>query len=223
MARMTSQVQKGMLTTFLPGGISQTVELNDEVWMCWLRESNECCFRFSTPLGTFSVRCEDSRYWHADCHYAGRNYKVYLGKTECVTIYALYNVAMKLYTSMHGEPVPDALLELIQSEEAVYRENATLARETSFLLASSQAPAVSESIVYDITLVQRLIPREQEVLLALSSGLTNLQIAAPLGISVSAVKMHLRHIYYKLSIASRNELLGSAGQLASAREHAIKK
>ena len=132
-------------------------------------------------------------------------------------MYALYDVARKLYASMHEEPVPDTLLELIQSEEAVYRERATLAREASLLLSSPQTPepppSVSECIVYDMTLVQRLTPREQEVLLALSSGLTNPQIAVPLGIGVCTVKMHLRHIYYKLSIASRNELIAYARHL----------
>ncbi len=219
MARLTPQVQQGTLTTFLPSGTQQTVALDDEIWMRWLTESNECCFRFHSPLEIFSVRCENSKYWHADCRYHGRNVKEYLGKTERVTMYALYEVARKLYESIHGEPPPTTLLELTQAEETAYREAAPLAREASFLLDTFQTPTPSDSShasrAYDMTLVQRLTPREREVLLVLSYGLTNPQIAAPLDISVSAVKMHLRHIYYKLSIARRHDLIAYARQLKS--------
>jgi len=216
MAHLTPIVHKGMLTTHGPGGTTQTVTLDEKTWQCWLRKSGESCFRFLCPLGVFGMRCENSKYWHADCRYQGRNFKEYLGKTESVTMYALYDVARKLYERMHGEPPLAALLELTQAEETAYREAATLAREASSLLAASQPPAPSasssESIVYDMSLVQRLTPREQEVLLVLSYGLTNPQIAAPLDISVNTVKMHLRHIYYKLSVASRAELITYAKQ-----------
>jgi len=218
MAHLTPIVHKGMLTTHGPGGTTQTVALDEKTWLCWLRQSGECCFRFLCPLGVFGVRCEKSKYWHSECRYEGRNYKVYLGKAEQVTLLALYAGARKLYERMHGEAPPTALLELIWAEETAtpYREATTLAREASALPDTSQTPAPSHSSdassVSAISLIQQLTPREREVLQLLASGLTNPEIAAPLDISVNTVKMHLRHIYYKLSVASRAELIAHAKQ-----------
>jgi DNA-binding CsgD family transcriptional regulator len=50
-----------------------------------------------------------------------------------------------------------------------------------------------------------LSPREAEVLELLSLGLTNLQIAGRLRVTVHAVKFHLAAIYRKLGVANRTE------------------
>lgn len=51
----------------------------------------------------------------------------------------------------------------------------------------------------------RLSPRELEVLEMASHGLTNLQIAGRLSVSVHAVKFHLAAIYRKLGVRNRTE------------------
>ena len=53
--------------------------------------------------------------------------------------------------------------------------------------------------------VERLTPRETEVLQFIMHGLANKEIADRMSISVNSVKWHLRHIYEKLHVRSRVE------------------
>jgi DNA-binding NarL/FixJ family response regulator len=50
-----------------------------------------------------------------------------------------------------------------------------------------------------------LSPREREVMQMTSKGLTNLQIAEQLTVTVHAVKFHLASIYRKLGVSNRTE------------------
>ena len=50
-----------------------------------------------------------------------------------------------------------------------------------------------------------LSPRELEVLERASHGLTNIQIAAQLSVTVHAVKFHLAGVYRKLGVRNRTE------------------
>jgi DNA-binding NarL/FixJ family response regulator len=61
----------------------------------------------------------------------------------------------------------------------------------------TQAEAASE--------VENLTPRENEVLQYVMHGLTNKEVADRMGVTVSAVKWHLQHIYEKLHVHSRTE------------------
>ena len=56
--------------------------------------------------------------------------------------------------------------------------------------------------------LDRLSPREAQVLENASLGLTNEQVAARLGVTVHAVKFHLASIYRKLEVANRTEAAG---------------
>jgi two-component system nitrate/nitrite response regulator NarP len=48
-----------------------------------------------------------------------------------------------------------------------------------------------------------LTGREQELLIALSEGNTNIQIASELEISLNTVKFHLKNLYSKLNVKNR--------------------
>lgn len=52
-----------------------------------------------------------------------------------------------------------------------------------------------------------LSEKEREVAKAICRGKTNKQIAETLQISINTVKTHIQHIYKKLSVHSRTELL----------------
>ena len=52
---------------------------------------------------------------------------------------------------------------------------------------------------------RRLTRREQEVLHLVRQGLTNEQIARSLWVSLSTVKVHMRHIFEKLGVRSRTQ------------------
>jgi len=66
-----------------------------------------------------------------------------------------------------------------------------------------------------------LTAREADVLAGLQQRRSNAQIAADLHVSIETVRTHARHIYRKLGVSSRRELLGPAtlapglGELAS--------
>jgi DNA-binding NarL/FixJ family response regulator len=60
-----------------------------------------------------------------------------------------------------------------------------------------------------------LTPRESDVLAQLQQRRSNAQIAADLHISIETVRTHARHIYRKLGVGSRRELLAPSAPLAA--------
>jgi len=80
----------------------------------------------------------------------------------------------------------------------------------------SELQATGESArVRDDTSRRQLTPQELQVGLALAEGRTTRETAARLFLSPKTVEYHLRHVYDKLEIRSREELrsklLGRAG------------
>jgi len=62
-----------------------------------------------------------------------------------------------------------------------------------------------ETTSEQVASVARLSAREREVLELASYGLTNLQIAQRIHLSVHAVKFHLSSIFGKLGVSNRTE------------------
>jgi DNA-binding NarL/FixJ family response regulator len=61
--------------------------------------------------------------------------------------------------------------------------------------------------------IERLTPREAEVLQHLAQGRTNTEIANDLVLSVNTVKFHVEHIIAKLGVADRTQAAVRAVEL----------
>jgi NarL family two-component system response regulator LiaR len=92
--------------------------------------------------------------------------------------------------------------ELARAIRAAYEGRPTLSEEaTEALIESTRQKA---SVGHDLT------PREQEILILMSKGLTNKEIAEQLMISKSTVKYHAKGILSKLEAANRAEAVNIA-------------
>jgi LuxR family transcriptional regulator, maltose regulon positive regulatory protein len=78
-------------------------------------------------------------------------------------------------------------------------------------LTPAQEPA--NPLVYQPALVDPLSAREREVLHLIAEGLSNDAIAQKLFLSISTVKVHLKHIYSKLDVNSRTQAVARLHEL----------
>ncbi len=74
----------------------------------------------------------------------------------------------------------------------------------------NQAPKEEE---IDQQQLARFSPREQEMLVFLSNGYTNKEIAQSLNISPNTVKTHLRKVFEKLQVSNRTQALAEYKRL----------
>jgi DNA-binding NarL/FixJ family response regulator len=68
------------------------------------------------------------------------------------------------------------------------------------------------------TVAQRLSAREFEIVQSVASGMSNKELAAHHGISKATVKAHLTHVFQKLGLTGRGELIATYHGTAVARE-----
>lgn len=81
----------------LSAGISPPIPLDSPQWNDWLTSHKQ--FNFKGAAGHFSARCETrngSNYWYAYRRRSGKLNKVYLGKSEEITLARLEHVAANL-------------------------------------------------------------------------------------------------------------------------------
>jgi DNA-binding NarL/FixJ family response regulator len=63
-----------------------------------------------------------------------------------------------------------------------------------------------DSAAENVSLVERLTPRERDVVLHIARGYTYRESAAKLGMKVKTLETHMSHIFEKLGVATRSEL-----------------
>jgi two-component system, NarL family, nitrate/nitrite response regulator NarL len=90
----------------------------------------------------------------------------------------------------------EVLVEAI--ERAARGESSVSPEMTGKLVSAMQAAPVNASSALD-----RLSPREQEILAQIALGASNKEIARTLGIAETTVKIHVQHILRKLQLDSR--------------------
>ena len=69
------------------------------------------------------------------------------------------------------------------------------------------APATANATVRPSASTAHLTPREQKVLRSVFEGLTNKEIAYQLGVSLSSVKATLQHLFDKMGVRTRGQLV----------------
>jgi LuxR family maltose regulon positive regulatory protein len=119
-----------------------------------------------------------------------------------------------------GAPMADMLRRLVSSVQRGYRPQAgeeivayaiRLLGAASHPLHRQGAPVARMSGA--ATLIEPLTEREGEVLLLLSEGRSNREIAERLVVTLDTVKKHLTHIFGKLDAASRTQAIARARDL----------
>jgi len=97
------------------------------------------------------------------------------------------------------QEVEAARAEVLELYRELAKRNQELHELVARLTAQPAAPAPGDAAL------ERLTPREHEVLRCLAQGQTNAEIAAALVVSVATVKFHVEHIIAKLGVASRTQ------------------
>jgi DNA-binding CsgD family transcriptional regulator len=83
-------------------------------------------------------------------------------------------------------------------------------------LASAELAATGETARRrDATTLDELTPQELQIALLLASGKTTREAAAAVFLSPKTVEYHLRHVYRKLGIRSREELAAALASTGS--------
>jgi DNA-binding NarL/FixJ family response regulator len=95
--------------------------------------------------------------------------------------------------STPGDELPSLVYDVLDGGTPISREVA------SYLLDIDAAAS-------QISLIDRLTPREREVVLHIARGYTYRESAAKLGMKVKTLETHMSHIFEKLGVATRAEL-----------------
>jgi DNA-binding NarL/FixJ family response regulator len=118
-----------------------------------------------------------------------------------------------------GRVTPEAIAELLSlSVDALVARAVTPAELADAVRRARAGERVIDPAVLQVDTARdeeavepsALTAREREVLVLLSNGHSNREIASSLYVSLPTVKTHLAHIYAKLGAKNRNEALGRA-------------
>lgn len=119
-----------------------------------------------------------------------------------------------------GSPMADVLRRFVSSVQRGYRRRAgeEIVAHAIRLLGAASRPVDRPGgpiarIAGAATLIEPLTEREGEVLLLLSEGRSNREIAERLVVTLDTVKKHLTHIFGKLDAASRTQAIARAREL----------
>lgn len=89
-----------------------TIIVESRAWYAWLEDEAHCGFHFDDPLGSFTARKErkqrGQQYWIAYRQLHGKLFKVYLGKSDTLTLARLRAATVELARhSTHIRPSSD--------------------------------------------------------------------------------------------------------------------
>jgi LuxR family maltose regulon positive regulatory protein len=115
-----------------------------------------------------------------------------------------------------GPPMARLLYEILSRAETLsHGIAADYARRLlgTFPIVEPEQTGPSKTQATKSELVEPLTERELEVLKLIAEGLTNLEIATSLFLSLHTVKVHTRNIYGKLGVHSRTQAVARSQEL----------
>ena len=111
-------------------------------------------------------------------------------------------------------------LALLPETETFWRASPLVHAASAYYLSrdvtdgSARSPGLAHAGEWSVTLIEPLSSRELDVLVLLADTLSNAEIAHKLYVSPETVKVHLKHIYGKLAVNSRNQAVARARALS---------
>ena len=118
-----------------------------------------------------------------------------------------------------GEPILSLLNDIHQSLKRNRNPGISASRDyVERLLSAARGQTVvsakpSQTPTANLTLVEPLSDREMEIILLISAGHSNQEIADKSFVALSTVKWHINNIYGKLQVTSRTQAILRAQQL----------
>jgi LuxR family maltose regulon positive regulatory protein len=113
---------------------------------------------------------------------------------------------------LSSDPRYSSLLSLVLHTENLDPGTRSFLKGTLAMLGnadrSQEKSCLDEPI--SLAIAASITPREQEILLSLSAGLSNREIAERFSISTSTVKTHIENIFRKLGVNSRTQAIAQA-------------
>jgi DNA-binding NarL/FixJ family response regulator len=123
----------------------------------------------------------------------------------------MHNVELRTGTSPCNYPVLWSIeVEASSVEEAAFRAYTTQKTQnasTSQCRVQRAGEQVSEVSLADLAPLELLSDREREVAKLVAGGASNAEIAERLGIALPTVKAHLSHVFQKLGVRNRINLM----------------
>ena len=133
--------------------------VGSETWYAWLNEPDPRSFAFSSPQGTFTARREERHsalYWYAYRSQSGHLRKVYLGKSEELTLELLHEAAGILSAERATSQRPPDSLSSPQPPSALSPPSAISMPSLHLLTTKITVPPLRLNVVTRQRLTERL-------------------------------------------------------------------
>ena len=135
------------------------LQVGSEAWFAWLDEPATRSFTFHSPQGTLTARREHRRgtwYWYAYRSREGHLHKIYLGKSEELTLVRLYAAATLLSAENTTSPQPHGTLPPLHPPAATLLSSAISLPSRHLLKTKISVPPTRQNMVMRPRLMQRM-------------------------------------------------------------------
>jgi LuxR family maltose regulon positive regulatory protein len=135
------------------------IQVGSKTWYSWLNEPAPRSFAFSSPQGTLTARREERHrtwYWYAYRSRGGHLHKVYLGKSEELTLARLHEAAALLSADSATSPRPTDTLSSPQPPTTPAHSSAISLPSLHLLTTKISVPPLRLNVVTRTRLTERL-------------------------------------------------------------------